>query len=622
MRSELELAVEQGLLRALDYQFGRFIEQHSLEQEQGDELVFYTAILLSKAQAEGHVCLDLSLYAGRTTPLLTGGTPIQWPELAQWQNRLKQHPTIALAPQANAPMVLNGQRLYLARYWFYEEQVASAINDSTQYAAKLPASEPLQQQLNQLFPEPEKKSEINWQKTAATLAQRQKFLVITGGPGTGKTTTVIRLLALTLMQASSPETLQIKLVAPTGKAAVRMTESIRNAKAALNASETIKALIPEEASTIHRLLGAKPNSVNFRHHQNNRLHLDLLVVDEASMIDLPLMAKLLRALPKSCKLILLGDKDQLSSVEAGSVLGDLCASIQVAPKGALMNYSPEQSNWLAQVLERNFQAHTASLFANRLDNSLCMLQKSYRFGGGIGQLAQAVNTGHWPESQRLLQNPELNDIHWQHAEPASLLQLALHHYAKFMDGLEQAPEQVLRQFDAFRVLAASHSGELGTKAINQAVIQGLKSRGVVASELSEGALFAGLPLMILRNDYNLKLFNGDIGIVLPKGSGSDELRVFFLQTDGSVRAVLPGRLPEHEVAYAMTIHKSQGSEFAQVALALPSEISYLPLLTKELLYTGITRAKQEITLFSSEKSLKHAIVSKTRRESGLSAKLL
>ena len=610
---ELIAAVEQGLLRPLDYQFGRFI----YSQQKGDELVALTATLLSRAQEENHVCLELAKYAGRTLSLFPGGQVVHWPELSAWQKELLHHPCVGHSEQGGKPLILHGNKLYLARYWLYETKVAEAIAGSLAQPFSMALdTDRVKLQLERLFPEPDEG--INWQKVACLLALKQRFLVITGGPGTGKTTTVIRLLALTLMQQQQAETFQVRLVAPTGKAAIRMTESIRGAKQKLQATDAIKALIPEQSSTIHRLLGAIPNSSKFRHHEHNKLHLDLLVVDEASMVDLSLMAKLVAALPDTCQLVLLGDKDQLSSVEAGSVLGDLCQGLNPSGHETLMRYGSQQKALLEQVLRQDFSAHSSHKVNTGRFDALCMLQKSYRFGGGVGLLAKAVNQGHWQQAQELLQDPNWADVEWHSAQAVDLIKQGVRAYTAFMSQLEASPEEVMNAFDSFRILCASHSGELGTKSINRAIRKGLEASGKIQEE---GELYPGLPVMILRNDYGLKLFNGDIGIVLPKEKGCDELRVFFQQADGTTRSVLPARLPDFEVAYAMTIHKSQGSEFSHVAIGLPQEQMYRNLLTRELLYTGLTRAKEKVSLYASPQALNHSIRTLTERDTGLSERL-
>ncbi len=289
-----------------------------------------------------------------------------------WRAQLIESPFVS-QPGADslAPLVLDGDRLYLARYWHYECQVARALLHK---AVTEHVADPVlvRSQLEALFVEPDPEGEINWQKVACALAVQRRLLVLTGGPGTGKTTTVIRLLALLLQQAASPQDLVIRLAAPTGKAAVRMTESIRRAKTNLALEEDLKELIPEDASTLHRLLGTRPNSVAFRHDRHNPLRLDLLILDEASMVDLPMMAKLLEALPDHCRLIILGDKDQLSSVEAGSVLGDLCQSIRYTEQGALMHYEPNTLQALEAMTGMDLHQHGQP--GPLIGNIICMLQ--------------------------------------------------------------------------------------------------------------------------------------------------------------------------------------------------------------------------------------------------------
>lgn len=647
--------VEEGLIRAIDYQFAKFIVQTYGINKEGALLLFWTAYLVSKAQSEKHVCVDLAPYAGKTITVYAQGPKMSFPTWAKWSKALLSCKLVA-APSAigcdgdsneqPSALVLDGSLCYLARYWRYEQQLALLLLDkkASHYIVDEAELDFYSSALQQLFPKRMEKvnetaqvSEVNWQQVACALALMQKLAVITGGPGTGKTTTVIRLLALLILsekrrseqsQATSSN-IKILLAAPTGKAAVRMSESIRLAKQGLNLDEELKALIPEQASTIHRLLGSIPKSIEFRHNAHRPLNADLLVLDEASMVDLPMMLRLLSALPKSCRVIMLGDKDQLSSVEAGSILADLCSSITVQKQQVKMNYSKGLVKSLSALCQSDLAAHEfkkAEQVHSQLADCICMLQKSYRFAGGIGELATAVNNMQPHLAFQLLEDASKQDIALYESCEAKELQerivaLATQQYKPFFAVLSEEPAEVIRAFEQFRVLCASRLGPLGTQELNNKIQQSLKHSKVLSnSELFEQEFFPGRPVMISRNDYNVRLFNGDTGIVLPSIENEGELRVYFLQADNSVRAVLPSRLPPHETAFAMTIHKSQGSEFKEVALALAVQSSVRGM-TKEVIYTGITRAKEKVSIFSDRMALKQGIEQKTIRQSGLKNKL-
>lgn len=478
---------------------------------------------------------------------------------------------------------------------------------------------------------------LNWQKVAAAVALTRRFAVISGGPGTGKTTTVTKLLAALVEQALAqlddgglmPT---IKLVAPTGKAAARLTESIGKAVAELPLDPLIKKHIPTESSTLHRLLGAIPNRAEFRHHRHNHLHVDILVVDEASMVDLPMMFKLLDALPPHARLILLGDKDQLSSVEAGAVLGDICSFNDYG-------FSQAQSKSLAQLT--GYQTLASSRVENSIDapicDSLCMLQKSYRFDArsGIGQLAKAINTGKAQQVESVL-TKGFNDI--QHYPLSAdnynqMITTLVANYRHYLDRIshnkvdevtdkretqEQKALAVLALFSQCRLLCAIREGDFGVTGLNQRIETRLAARRLI--QTTDELWYVGRPVMVIRNDHGLGLYNGDIGICMMDDSESEpRLKVYFELPDGSVKSVLPSRVPEHETAYAMTIHKSQGSEFELTVMILPPDFS--PILTRELIYTGVTRAKKELMLFADLSVLKRGIKIKTERVSGLVQRL-
>ncbi|MCW8331304.1 exodeoxyribonuclease V subunit alpha [Photobacterium sp. SDRW27] len=702
MLKRLQDLTKQGVLRQLDYQFAKFVAQRSPDPH--SSLVALVAALVSHELGKGHVCLMLnkitahSLFGlpSRVAAALLEGLPE--PEL--WAAELKELPVvsdIANCEQQATPLVLDGGRLYLHRYWHFEQLVASKLHHTAQSvepAAIMPSV------LNELFPrtytylyqalQQLKKADsgkantaetrqkevcdkldvvqaeslnwseidvvltaatkaeelsaldglvplatcLNWQKVAAAMAITRQFAVISGGPGTGKTTTVAKLLAALVMQAehgsSNGEvvTPNIKLVAPTGKAAARLTESIGMAVQSLPVDPEVRKRIPTQSSTIHRLLGSVPNQVDFRHHRDNPLHLDVLVVDEASMVDLPMMARLLDAMPPHAKLILLGDRDQLASVEAGAVLGDICAF-------ASQGYSQQQGLLLSQLTGFDLtggyltgmdvfagQTQTVSPVAD----SLCMLQKSYRFHAesGIGKLAKAINDGNPYHVEQVCLHgfKDINHYPLSAESYQTMINMTVTFYRDYFDAIEQSkePKEVLKAFSSVRLLCALREGDFGVVGLNQRIERELVRIGKVSQ--ADETWYEGRPVMIIRNDHGLGLYNGDIGIAMTDGKtnpDNPQLRVFFEMPDGSIRSVLPSRLPEHETVYAMTIHKSQGSEFADTLMVLPADFS--PILTRELIYTGVTRAKEKLYLFAQPDVIQRAVRLRTERASGLACLL-
>ena len=452
----------------------------------------------------------------------------------------------------------------------------------------------------------------NDQLLAAATAAGRAFTLISGGPGTGKTTTVARLLALLVEQGIAADKAPlIRLVAPTGKAAARLTESLGAALQALPLEEAVRAAMPTSAGTLHRLLGVVPGRLAFRHHADNPLHLDILVVDEASMVDLPMMARLLAALPAQARLILLGDKDQLASVEAGAVLGDICSAITL-PR------TREHAAWLAA---QSGYAVAGEAGGVALRDGLCLLRKSWRFdaSSGIGELARACNRG---DAQALaaIWQQGFADIAlqpWSGGGYESMLQQVAAGYAPYLQAMAagQSRQQIFARFNGFQLLCALREGPFGVEGCNDRIERLLERQGLIAREHE---WYAGRPVMVVQNDHAIGLYNGDLGLCLPDDDG--KLRVWFEQPDGTLRALLPSRLPPHETVYAMTIHKSQGSEFAAVVMVLPERFS--PILTRELIYTGITRAKSRLDLYADGPLLAQAIRRKTERYSGLAERLV
>ncbi|WP_137938473.1 exodeoxyribonuclease V subunit alpha [Chitinivorax sp. B] len=539
---------------------------------------------LMQATAQGHVCLDLAAVD---------------PD-GQLSEQLLDSP-ICGRPGGFQPLVLDQGRLYLTRYWLYEYQLATRLLDMVQTRPHLDNRQ-AHDILASLFQNSQQQPD--WQKTAAAAALINRFTVISGGPGTGKTSTVVKILGA--LQALHDGRLMIRLAAPTGKAAARVAEAIRGRKASLPLPAHIITSIPEQAETLHRLLGPRPESVQFRHHSANPVPCDVLVVDEASMIDLALMAKMVDALPPHARLILLGDKDQLASVEAGAVFGDICS---------LRTYDSMTCQQLAALADVTIEADVVP--ASRIGNSVMLLQHSYRFDGssGIGELARLANQGDVLGTITLLQSNRFSDIKWHEssiAQFASRLETRIREgYAAYWQTIQtgQGADVVLAAFNRFRLLAATRDGEAGVNQLNRITEQVL--RGSPAN-----GWYAGRPIMINSNDYNLKLFNGDVGITLESPTG---LRVWF-EAEGGFRSFTPARLPPHDTAFCMTVHKSQGSEFDQIALVLPD--APLPVLTRNLIYTGITRAKQHAEIWGVGASLRSAIEHAPMRASGLTDRLM
>jgi len=602
-------------IRPLDREFAGFLQDLAPSQPHTDWLGF----VVSAQLGHGHVCLDFT----QPHDFLTQDDLTFLHSLAQSSdvvlnlNKMDQGIT-----RANLPLVLDGQRLYLQRYWQYEKQLQLCIEQGmTPKTWDLTAEKSFIQNLFQLGDE---SNEINWQAIAACIAAKNAFTVVTGGPGTGKTTTVIRLLALLvkLYQSQAHHQPIIKLVAPTGKAAMRLTESISGAKQALDVDEGIKSAITEQASTIHRLL--KSNGRGFRYHAQNPLHLDVLVVDEASMVDLPLMTKLMQALPPNAQVILLGDKDQLASVEAGSVLADMCdGDVQ-------HGYSLETCEELNSLLKMDLSSHVEQTGA-RLREHICHLRKSFRFDeqSGIGLLASAANAGDVSQWQALVNQDfaDLNMLTLSDSNFDLFIQQAVNNYGQYIQAIEGPYEQgsadqqalhIHQLFTQFQVLCALREGTLGVSGLNDAIEQGLAKKGLIDPST---AWYLGRPLMIMQNDYGLNLYNGDIGLILPQKNEQGEvtLKAVFVGSDQQVRWLQPSRLPLHETVFAMTVHKSQGSEFDHCAFVLPDYDTQV--LSKELIYTGITRAKTQLTCLSQPSVLQAALSRQVQRASGLRDRL-
>jgi len=548
-----------------------------------------------------------ALEAGETAlylPNLAGSQP--WPELPlhlpalpEWRQQLAEDSALVGNPGDYKPLILRRDRLYLARYEAYEAQLAKQLLSRSQQAAVID-KEQLKQSLNRLFAE--SSQQPDWQRIAAALALKNHLCLISGGPGTGKTSTVVRLLASLLEQAGDAD-LSIALAAPTGKAAARMSEAIRRAKAHLPISDTLKAKLPESAQTLHRLLGSREGRPQMRHHRDNPLPLDVLIVDEASMLDLALFAKLLDALKADARLILLGDKDQLAAVEAGAVFADLCA-------GA--GFTRETCADLTDLSGQRVESQPPT---SKLGQSVVLLKHSYRFSssGGIGELARRINTGDSQGTLDLFTEPSAELLWQSEPVPSELLNRLEEAFKPYLQAAATGePEAAFAAWSEFCLLCAGHQGAFGTKALNEALEERFKRR---QKRPASSRWYAGRALIIRRNNPTLGLFNGDIGLCLPQADG---LYVFFEQA-GGFRRFSPGRLSETELAFAISVHKSQGSEFNRVLLALPEQPS--PLLSRALLYTAVTRAKSQVEIWGKAERLIEAVETRREYHSGLSERL-
>lgn len=588
--SVLDAFVAARILDPLAVQFARGMAR--LVAEPPADAVLLGLAAASAAVNRGHVCCALPEAASLLPPDVEGAAapevePPTWPEPEAWRDALARSELVALAPEAvssSAPLVLDGERLYLHRYWEYERRLAGALSRRARGLAPVVDAARLAAALERLFPS--RGDEPDLQREAARRAVEQRLAIITGGPGTGKTSTVVRVLAAILDQAPGA---RIQLLAPTGKAAVRMSEAVREAKEdreRLDVSDEVRALIPEDASTIHRALGFQPGSpTRFFHGEDYPLLVDVVVVDEASMVDLSLMAKLVLAVREDARLVLLGDKDQLASVEAGYVLGELCKSDVLAP---------------------------------------CRVEllKSHRFDGegGIGSLARAINAGDAARTLEILRDPGQPEVVL--VEPAvalgdlevQLRELILPHLRARVRA-SRSPSEALAALGRFQVLAAHRRGRFGAALLNQVAERWLAVAGEIVPH--DGG-YAGQPIVVTVNDRVLQLFNGDTGVVLPDAEG--RLRAYLPDTrDGGIRSLTPAQLPPHETFYATTVHKGQGSGYDEVVVVLPSEPS--PVVTRELLYTAVTRARRKVTLVGTEAVMRHAVGSRIIRASGLAAAL-
>jgi len=602
MPLEINQLYQSGLINEIDRAFAQMIDRRLGGI---DPMVSLAAVLVSRATASGDVCLDLAALAqeGFQPSESPTAVPVEI-SLGHWIERLSNSPAVG-ALNENKPMILDGCHLYLQRYWRYENLVAQGILarcDPVMESSDMAVLSDLSSDNLFFEGDPDQLRAIN-------VALTKRFAVISGGPGTGKTYTIAQII-LYLQRLSAGRNLKIKLAAPTGKAAARLQEALDKAFETLQkAGREIPADVIS-AQTIHRLLGAIPGKTRFLFNNKRQLPADVVIVDEASMIDLALMAKLVQAVPAPARLILVGDKDQLASVEAGAVLGDICGGLQgdyIREKVPGNNGKP---NFVRAGHRSDFKAH------------IVVLKKNYRFdaNSGIDELSAAVNAGDIDRTLDFLQNKSKHDIvlkpfSMHNDIEAALERLVMEKIAPIFNMRDA--QKALKQMNTLKILTPLRKGPVGVQALNQGVEQILVRHDVIEPHKGTSlGWYAGRPVMITCNDYYRNLFNGDVGIAMNITSRrAQALQVFFPDSQQGCKSLVPEQLPAHETVYAMTVHKSQGTEFDLVVLVLP-DID-VPLLTRELLYTAVTRARQRVEIWGRSDILKKAISRRIRRASGL-----
>ncbi|WP_298577706.1 exodeoxyribonuclease V subunit alpha [uncultured Luteimonas sp.] len=612
-----------GRLRTLDHALAQSLRR--LDPDTPDA-VLAAAALASLAVASGHAGFDPA------QPQRLVDAPIDWPTIEAWRAALQSSPWVAhpdsgdAESPADAPLVYEHGLVYLRRYREYERRLAAGLH-RIGYAAissPPPSHPPLTgKDARRADEEHPTHPTDDLQSQAVAAALQHSLLLVTGGPGTGKTTTITRMLVALIAQAteSGAAPPRIALAAPTGRAAERMAESVRNAVQALSArgiDPTLAAQLPTTGTTLHRLLGTIPDSPAFRHHADNPLPFDVVVVDEASMIDLPLMAKLVEAVPDGARLVLLGDPDQLPSVEAGDVLAGILAAANTATSPANTPTSPASGGGRAEGAGGGALRPAAPTFPARHIH----LTRGYRQSAALdlAPLATAVREGDSATALSLLRGGQLSGVHFLegNADPLqSHRDHLLAHWTSLADARD--PAEALSRASRLRILTAVREGPQGARGLNARIedlLAGTRRGAGPASVASRD--FHGRLLLITENSYRHRLFNGDIGICLDDDSGT--LMAWFPGDDPQhPRPFHPAALPAHDSAFAMTVHKAQGSEFDEVWLVLPERDNRV--LSRELVYTGMTRARGQLHVVAGEAVFRAALSRHAGRWSGLGWRL-
>ena len=598
----LSKLVDSGELMPIDAELGALLTRRAasrLAEVEEARMVGLAGAMLSAERARGHSCLELGSLVGAAMPH-TDVIGRMMPDVAGWRSLLARSGVCSDGTVAS-PIVLDGGRLYLSRYHAAECRLAKAVRARAETVETAEPDAATIALFRRLFLHT--KDETDWQAVAAAAALRGRLTVITGGPGTGKTTTVARILALMLQQRPA---LRVALAAPTGKAAARLAESVSAGVRSLSLDADLASRLHSEGRTLHRLLGYRPWNDQFFHSASEPLAEDVVIVDEASMVDVLMMDALFAALRPTARIILLGDQDQLASVDTGFVLGDICRAADRS--GSL--HGTALGAWVTRL---SGQAIETAGEVPALRDAVVRLRRSYRFESqpGIGALSEAIRRGDASGASELLADAGRSDVSLRTATTTAEL---LEPVSSLIDGYlaETDPARALEQFSAFRVLCAVREGPTGVAGLNERIESWLRGRGVA----TRARWYDHKPVLVTANDPATGLYNGDVGVTIMQHGHP---RVWFQDGSGAPRSVSPARLPAHEAAWAMTVHKAQGSEFAHVLFVLPADD--VQVLTRELLYTAVTRARSQVDLVGTGEILARGIGRTTTRASGLADRL-
>jgi exodeoxyribonuclease V alpha subunit len=604
LSSWIRKGIESGWIGRYEQQLLDFLEDEYGELTDEAEIAVIFLSLFVKA---GHICLPLDKTVGDWLNLLN----IEETELEE-KSTLDRDNLLSLgifgSPAGQQPFLIDNNRLFVRRNWKQEALVAKKLLELSTKKLPIPDSDKAAGLLQALF-DADASGDANWQMVGAALSLQNRLLIISGGPGTGKTTTVARILSI-LLQVLEGD-LRIALAAPTGKAAARMSHALHEGLSAQPLPEQYKSRIPGEARTLHRLLRNYRQNGLLPGVRTKTLPYDLIVIDEASMIDLSMMERLLRHMGDESRLILLGDKDQLSSVEAGAVLGDICIKES-------NRFSKDIADYLSGLQVPGADEALESNGGDPFTDSIVYLTKSYRFGGesGIATLADAVNRGESERAAELVTGTVYNELSaGEFMYGKQDLEMLFRTISDSLaESLEKDEANLLTHWSDKAWLGVLRKGPFGTDSLNKKIEEYLLAKRLITPE---DGWYHGRPVLITRNDYSLGVYNGDLGVCVKSVDGS--YHVVFSDTAGTLKRIAPNRIKQYEPAYLLTVHKSQGSEFGHVNLLLPDRET--KILTKELIYTAVTRAKNSFRLLGDQGLFKKGIERKTERYTGLRSHL-